>query len=271
MTVALVTIDVGNTRIKFGFFKQPLETSERLPVCRQFLAVSVSDQIPWTEITGWAADQKAASVTSIIAGANQRGIEKVIDTWPTDQWPLPVQVSNPDHLPLEVELPEPSKVGIDRLLHAVAANIVRPAGQQTIVVASGTATTVDVISTEGRFRGGAILPGLEISARALHRYTELLPLLPIDELAAQDLEALGRNTIEALKSGLVWGQLGAVRELVTQFERLDERESLVLLTGGAAPILAAHLSNARHEPYLSLQGMALVSDHLADTQQQAGR
>jgi type III pantothenate kinase len=150
------------------------------------------------------------------------------------------------------------RVGVDRLLNAVAANVIRPAARPAVIVDTGTATTVDLVNTDGAFEGGAILPGFELCARALHDYTALLPLLSIEELAGEPREPLGRNTRAALRSGLFWGQLGAVKELI---ERLTpvRTEPLVLLTGGGAVLLASHFPEARWEPHLSLQGLVVMA------------
>jgi type III pantothenate kinase len=136
-------------------------------------------------------------------------------------------------------------VGIDRLLIAVAANSVRAKNQAAIVISSGTATTVDLISEVGAFEGGAILPGYDLCGRALHHETALLPL--VDALALRsEVPPLGKSTHAAIRS-------------VSQLSRELTAEPLLLLTGGAAPLLQAELgSRAAHYPYLALQGLALL-------------
>jgi type III pantothenate kinase len=127
------------------------------------------------------------------------------------------------------------------------------------VVDTGTATTVDAISPEGAFEGGAILPGFELSARALNQYTAMLPYITVDELVEESHEPLGRGTREALRSGLVWGQVGAIKELAERLSHRWTEEPFLLLTGGGAPLLTAHLPNAIWKPHLSLQGLAVVA------------
>ena len=126
-----------------------------------------------------------------------------------------------------------------------------------MIVDSGTATTVDVVSAEGAFVGGAILPGLAMSARALHHYTALLPLVSVAELGERTPAALGRNTRAAIQSGLLWGQLGAVKELI---ERQTGSKAQVFVTGGGGALLATYLANARFEPHLALQGLVMLAD-----------
>ena len=91
----------------------------------------------------------------------------------------------------------------------------RPPGRPAVVIDVGTAITVDLVSAEGAFLGGAILPGIAMSARALHEFTDLLPLVDMSELAAPP-PALGDSTEAAMRSGLFWGAVGAVRQLIEQ-------------------------------------------------------
>ncbi len=79
----------------------------------------------------------------------------------------------------------------------------------------GSSVAVDLVSAEGAFEGGAILPGIAMSARALHDYTDLLPQIPMSELGVPPA-ALGTATIPALRSGLYWGAVGAMRELIAR-------------------------------------------------------
>ncbi|MCA9071622.1 MAG: type III pantothenate kinase, partial [Planctomycetaceae bacterium] len=154
--------------------------------------------------------------------------------------------------------------GIDRLLNAVAANCVRSKNQPALIVDSGTATTVDTVDQTGAFMGGSILPGFELSARALHHYTALLPLIPLDELNGPKKPIpVGTNTRAAMQSGLYWGQVGAVRELLARSCRSFGFENpLTLLTGGGGALLAAEFPEAQWFPHLSLQGLALVLEEL---------
>jgi len=263
MSQPLIAVDVGNSRIKFGLFDSAVADAGCLPQCRCSLAVAIDDDIPWDEIVRWSPE--AARMASVVAGSNPQGVQKVRESWRERHWPEPSIVDDPGRFPLEVRLAEPRKAGVDRLLNAVAANVIRPAGRPTVIVDSGTATTVDCVGPEGAFYGGAILPGFEMSARALNHYTSLLPFVSIDELADESHEPLGTDTREALRSGLFWGQLGAVRELVAQLAAAHHEPVFLLLTGGGASLLATHLENARCEPHLALQGLAIVADRLFDS------
>ncbi|MCE9548576.1 MAG: type III pantothenate kinase, partial [Planctomycetia bacterium] len=115
----------------------------------------------------------------------------------------------------------------------------------------------------GTFCGGAIVPGIGTSARALHEVTDLLPDLKIATLD-EPPPPLGKNTHEAIASGLFWGAVGAMRTLIEQLSAGLKAEPLVLLTGGAAEEVAGLLpGRVRHEPHLILAGIALCCEEAA--------
>ena len=148
-------------------------------------------------------------------------------------------------------------VGIDRLLDAVAVNHLRQPDRPAVVIDVGSAITVDLVSAEGAFRGGAIAPGIGMSARAMHAFTDLLPLVEASELTTPP-PALGKSTLPAMRSGLFWGAVGTIRELVAQISRGLDCPCDVFLTGGAGPAVAELLGReVRHVPHLTLAGIAL--------------
>ena len=162
-------------------------------------------------------------------------------------------------LRLAVVLERPDMVGIDRLLNAVAADQLRRPGLPAVVVDVGTAITVDLVSDRGAFLGGAILPGIAMSARALHQFTDLLPLIDMSELLDAP-PALGKATVPAMRSGLFWGAIGAVRQLIDRLSSQVTGQPEVYLTGGAGPTVASLLGPcARHVPHLTLTGIALTA------------
>ena len=139
----------------------------------------------------------------------------------------------------------------------MAVNRLRDAGRPAVIVDVGTAITVDLVSADGAFLGGAILPGIAMSARALHEFTDLLPLVDVSELAAPP-PALGTATVAAIRAGLFWGAVGGLRELIGQLAGAERPE--VILTGGASPAVAELLGqSARLVPHLTLAGIALAA------------
>ncbi len=275
----LLLVDAGNTRTKLGLFDDAPALSGELPTCRLEWIAEDSAPPPWDAVRADLPEQPPLRI--ILAGSNPRRVEELIASLPSE-WPAPTPLPDRGRFPLTIDVDFPERVGIDRLLNAIAANQLRRVGQAAVIVSSGTATTIDYVAPDGRFCGGAILPGFELSAKALHSYTALLPLIPLDVVLTASPDPIGRNTEAALRSGLYWGHIGAVRELLRRLmdrathdqqaaagesERhlgnlsIDETP-LVLLTGGASPLLEPHLpSFTRRESQLPLQGLALLATH----------
>lgn len=253
---SVLTVDFGNSQVKFGLLQTE---SGALPELIKVIAVNQDEPTPWSELERWAVDFPAPS-RCLAAGVNPPRLKDFCEAWLVSslapRWPQPQRVTRND-LPLEVAVEFPDKVGIDRLLNAVAANLLRQPGEPVIVVSAGTATTVDLVSAAGAFLGGCILPGIRLGALALHHYTALLPLL--DDEAPGEPRLPGRNTVEAMRNGLVWGQLGAVRELVARLGAVSEGQPATIFTGGAGEWLSAQFPTARYEAHLPLKGLASLS------------
>jgi len=139
-------------------------------------------------------------------------------------------------IPMETAVERPERVGADRLLAALGAW--RIGGGPLVVVDVGTATTVDAVDGQGRFLGGAILPGPSMGAWALKARTAALPEVGLNG----PVEPLGRNTEQAIRSGLLFGSAGAVERLVAEQKRMLGGQARVVGTGGGLgyllPLLA---------------------------------
>lgn len=251
-------MDVGNTRIKLGLFPgqgcldippaaipEPLRTLDITP-----------GETPLAAIETWLAPWKRAELAWWIGSVQREFSSRLID-WLRDADTGSIVLLSSADLPLVVHVPLPDRVGIDRLLAAVAANRLRPDGRPAVIVDLGTAITVDLVSAMGAFEGGAILPGLSMSARALHQFTDLLPLVDMPGLADPPAP-LGTATVEAMKSGLFWGSVGGVRHLIELLSREVASPPQVFLTGGAAPTVAPLLDPGTiYVSHLTLAGIRL--------------
>jgi type III pantothenate kinase len=261
----MIAVEVGNSRVKFGFFpdNQPNSATE-LPVCAAFLAVPIeSAELPWDEIQSLIQGY-ASGLTDVphfvAASVNPQGLAKILADWPRHRWPQPRVVRSAE-VPIANLTLYPEKVGTDRLLKAVAANVLRSSGSPMIVVDSGTATTVDWITSEGEFAGGAIFPGLALSAKSLHDHTAQLPLIDFRQMDHAPA-VIGRETVSALASGLFWAHVGAVRELIQQMshdQTSKEKPPPVLITGGGGELLTQYIDHAIYRPTLTLEGLVAAS------------
>jgi type III pantothenate kinase len=261
----MIALEVGNSRVKFGRFSdEPLDTKSSLPTCADFVAVSLdSSTILWGELEGVFQRDIGASGNSnqfVAASVNPRGLARILAEWPQERWPQPRLVQSVG-LPIVNLTRFPEKVGTDRLLKAVAANVVRSPGRPVVVVDSGTATTVDWITHHGEFAGGAILAGLGLSAKALHDHTAQLPLIDMRQIQRSP-RAVGNETSAALESGLFWSHVGAVRELIhrmTLEQAPNETPPSVLITGGGGELLTQYIEHATYRPTLTLEGLVVAS------------
>lgn len=143
----------------------------------------------------------------------------------------PIVIGDEDvDIGVEVKLPNPKEVGADRLVNAVGAH--SKYGGPLIIVDSGTATTFDVISENGDFEGGIIAPGINLSIRALHEAAAKLPRIAI----TKPDKVVGRDTVEAMQSGVFWGYIGLIDGLIDKVREEDGRDFKVVGTGGVASL-----------------------------------
>ena len=156
-------------------------------------------------------------------------------------------------LPLRTD--DPREVGVDRVCRAVAA--VHLVGGPCVVVDLESVTTVDVVSARGEHLGGAIAPGVDLAAEALHRHAPGLRRVE----AARPARAVGRTSAEALQAGVVLGAAGAVDALVSAAAVELGADPAVLATGSCAELVAPLARTLdRVEPHLGLHGLRLVHE-----------
>jgi type III pantothenate kinase len=160
---------------------------------------------------------------------------------------------------MPILLDNPKEVGADRIVNAVAAY--EKVHAACVVVDFGTATTFDVISAKGEYVGGAIAPGIGVSAEALYRNAAKLPRVPV----LRPRRVVGRSTIESIQSGLVYGYVGLVEGMLDRMIReLKLGDCAVLATGGQAALIAGISSYIREvDEFLTLKGLRLL--HLRNT------
>ncbi|MBX3425893.1 MAG: type III pantothenate kinase [Pirellulales bacterium] len=276
----VLAIDVGNCRVKLGWFPVAQNCPGGKPAAAACLeiappalatpaatfAVRHRDRptTEWlSEIHRWCDEQIEAplwrgliasvhpAAADALAGALARAGNVVRRVAGTD-------------LPLAIEVERPERVGIDRLLNAVAAHRLVPQGA-AIVVDMGTATTVDLVGVDGTFLGGAILPGPAVAAAALHAGTAALPDLSTTVWDSPPAP-LGKSTEEAIAAGLYWGAIGAAMELVRRLAATRADVAQALITGGAAAAFVAEMNAGalpvRHVPHLTLAGLNAAAEEL---------
>lgn len=159
---------------------------------------------------------------------------------------------------MKLLIDNPWELGADRIVTALAAHSLY--GGPAIVIAFSTATTFDVISREGDFLGGAIAPGLMISAEALTSAASRLYRVDLTPPSS----ALGKNTIENMQAGIIYGHVGLVQGLISRLRKeipgvTDEHEVKVIAHGGLAQLMAPIIEEIQYvNQYLPLEGLRLA-------------
>jgi type III pantothenate kinase len=156
---------------------------------------------------------------------------------------------------ITIRYDDPREVGPDRIANAVAAKA--QYGSPAIVVDFGTSTNFDVVSRDGEYVGGVLAPGIEISMDALFERAARLRKIDFVEPPA----VIGKTTVNALQSGLVYGFAGQVDGIVERIRAELGAEAQVIATGGLAELIAPHAKTIeRVDPFLTLEGLRLVWD-----------
>ena len=156
---------------------------------------------------------------------------------------------------MPILLDDPRSVGADRVVDAVAAHAEDRARRGLVIVDMGTATTFNVVSPAGEYLGGAIAPGIHLAADALTAHAAKLPKVQI----APPPDAVGKNTVHAMQSGLFWGYVGLVDGVVARILASLSFQPRVLATGGLAPLVARESKTIEAvDQMLTLRGLELV-------------
>ena len=146
----------------------------------------------------------------------------------------PYVVGKPDCLlPADPRVDEGTQIGPDRLVNTAGAY--DRCGGNLIVVDFGTATTFDVVASDGAYVGGVIAPGVNLSLEALHNAAAALPHVDI----TKPQSVVGTNTVACMQSGVFWGYVGLVREICARIKAERARDMRVIATGGLAPLFQA--------------------------------
>lgn len=250
MAEPLVVVEIGNTTIRLAWAGSAAEGADGRWANRVQWPTASFDATDWLR---QLPDRPCRwRVSSVHRPAEGRLAREVRTQRPGDDY----LCLRREHIPIETDVEFPDRVGVDRLVAAVAARRIVGLNRACGVVDLGTAITVDAISSKGVFLGGAILPGLHLAAWALAEGTDQLPLVDLEQMKVPT-SAVGQRTETAIASGVYWGAVGAVKELVRrQLDHLG-RDAALLFTGGAAERVAPDVSPAaRCVPDLVVRGVA---------------
>jgi type III pantothenate kinase len=248
----LLTFDIGNTTVAIGLFRDKTLVrhwrvrSEREKTSDEYGIVLRNlfafDGVDAAEVGGVIISSVVPPLTPIFQELSQALFRtRALVVGPGLRTGMPILYE------------APLEVGADRVVAAVAAY--EKFGGPCIVLDFGTATTFDTVSARGEYLGGAIAPGVQISAEALYLKTAKLPRIEVKRPA----KAIGKTTVGSMQSGLYFGYIGLVNNIVAEIRKELGEDACVVATGGFAdqiglevPIISAI------EPHLVLEGLRIL-------------
>jgi len=250
----LLAIDVGNSQIAFGIFEDgqfraSLFTATSIHRTADEYASLLFNLLPYHDVEkGDITEAIICSVVPPLVPVFQELCQRYLGI-------APLVVGPGVKTGVRICLDNPREAGPDRIVNAAAAY--RLYGGPAIVIDMGTATTFDVISKQGDYLGGAIAPGVEMATEALYTRTARLPRIEL----TRPPHALGKNTVSAMQSGVIFGYTALVEGLVARLEKELGEKATVIATGGWADVIARETPVIREvNKHLTLVGLELVHE-----------
>ncbi|QYJ03744.1 type III pantothenate kinase [Nocardioides panacisoli] len=259
--MSLLAVDIGNAHTVIGLVRGG-------EVIAHWRVATVENRTrdEWAVLLRGLLEDRAAEVSGIAVCAT---VPTVLHQW------REMLAAHFDHLPqvivepgvrtgIPIQVDNPREVGTDRIINALAAS--RLVGGPAVVVDfGGTATTFDVVDDRGSYVGGVISPGIEISLQALERRGAQLRMVEL----ARPRSVIGKNTVEALQSGMVFGVASQVEGLVARIVRtleMPEENVRVVATGYLAELVVDECECfTDHLPWLTLRGLEMVFERNSRT------
>jgi type III pantothenate kinase len=232
----LLTIDIGNTNVTAGAFDgERLIASWRVATEARKMAdeyaLEFSGLLPMKGVP--VESIREVAICSVVPPLTGVFVDLVKQLFSTE----PLVVGAGTRTGVKIMNDNPRDVGADRVVDAAAAY--QCYGGPAIVVDFGTATVFDAIATDGTYLGGAIAPGLNIAAESLFLNTSQLRRVEL----VRPQSAIGKNTVHAMQSGLVFGYIGLVEAMVQRFkDEMDAPSAKVIATGGLATLMSQETS-----------------------------
>lgn len=244
-TAHIIAADIGNTSATIAEMRG-------LDVLAEF---DVSSHAPADDMAATLRTRlpSRAQLPLVIASVNPRGTEALDAAWRALGGGRVVQLGRDVKVPIENMTAQPERVGQDRLVNALAA--ARRKGPEVIVVDFGTAITFDVVK-QGSYRGGVITPGIGLAMEALHQKTALLPLVRPQGRPP----VIGTDTVSAINSGVFYGYIGLINNILRELMATYASAPPVLATGGYGAHIAPEIGAISEVlPHLTHEGIALTA------------
>lgn len=245
----ILVIDIGNSRVHFACFAHQGRIVASESMAHQALKELVSKDT--CQLKNHCVAKPMSAVKLVVYSSTCSAMEPVVRRFIRKLFGInALKVGKDIKVPITNRVDQPGQVGQDRLLNALAAY--RRTHRTSIVIDLGTAITVDLVSGKGEFMGGAIAPGLSTMAKALHQNCSLLPLIrPV-----KPKSVVGKNTQSAIASGVYYGTIGIVNNIVSEMVAKLKSRPAIIVTGGDTALLKPGLT-FKHLiiPNLTLEGL----------------
>lgn len=248
----LLAIDIGNTNITIGLYQKELLTAKwRMATAHERMPDEYGLQISgFLEHYGTTAGQlHGIFIASVVPPLT----DKICEACRNFLGITPVVFHHSMKTGITIAYDNPSTIGADRLVDAAAAKVLY--SLPACIVDFGTATTFDAVSRNAEYLGGAIAPGIGIAADALFERTAQLPKINL----AVPPSVIGKNTVQAMQSGLVFGYVGLTEGMIARMKQELGPETTIIATGGLANFIAEQVPSIDViAPWLTLDGIRLI-------------
>lgn len=248
----LAAVDIGNTNITIGFFKDGAPAGLFKTDAAFFKNKRRAFEIFGGQMSGMRLTRdhiEAVYVCSVVPLSNETARRVLRSFFKIE----PSFIGKDVPVPLVNRYRIPSQVGQDRLVSAYAG--LKMFGAGLIIVDFGTAITFDVVSKKSEYLGGLIFPGLKLMREALHKNTALLPYVEL----ARPIEIIGRDTVSSIRAGIIYGTAALCDGVIERLRKKECRGYKVVATGGDAPLVKPHAVHIEHlEDSLVLKGLHLI-------------
>ncbi|MEE8575011.1 MAG: type III pantothenate kinase [Thermodesulfobacteriota bacterium] len=249
----MLAVDIGNTNIVIGLFEgeeliRHWRIATRKRATTDEYAVTLRNLFEAASLTG-VAEIDGAAISCVVPELSEV-ISSALGSI-VKQKPVVVGPGIKTGIPILTD--DPREVGADRIVNAVAAYSIFKGA--VIVVDFGTAVTVDYITSDGEYAGGAIAPGIGVSTGALFEMAAKLPRVDI----AKPKSVLGKSTVESMRAGIYYGFVSLVDGLVDRMKGETSGEPIVIATGGLSSLIAAGCSSIDEvDEFLTLKGLRII-------------
>lgn len=231
----ILAIDIGNSFTHAGIYD---EFKLKKKIIFPTLSVAEKHELPKKIINLSQKPIKKIGISSVVPQVNfywKNLIKKYFNI-------NSLFITNKIKLPIKIKLNKGKTVGSDRICNAVAGYEYFNRKQNVIIIDLGTATTYDIVLKTGEFAGGIIAPGIKTAADSLHDKTAKLPLIPKNKLIFPQ-SASGKDTIEAMQSGIMYAALDSMEGMISRLEKIYGVRFRIILTGGFAPLINVKTSH----------------------------